>query len=217
MHPPLHKAEVARPFLFLGSEYGGWPLLLEESNDKTVIFSFGIGEDISFDIEAIQHFGCRVWGFDPTPRSQEWILAQNLPETFKFIPVGLSGSDGSEEFHEPAVDAHVSYSITPKFGYGAGVTLSMPVLRLDTLISCYNLPKPDVIKMDIEGFEYREISDILRSGARPIQFLIEFHHEVYESINTEDTRTTVDELRNSGYKIFFVSASGREYGFVWDP
>jgi hypothetical protein len=38
-----------------------------------VVFSFGVANDIRFDTGVIDHFGCTVHAFDPTPRWVEWI------------------------------------------------------------------------------------------------------------------------------------------------
>ena len=54
LRPPLHTAETELNYQVLGTEYGGWPLLVDETPPKALIYSFGIGEDISFDLEAIE-------------------------------------------------------------------------------------------------------------------------------------------------------------------
>ena len=48
------------------------------------IYSFGIGEDISFDTELIGLYSCIVHGFDPTPRSINWIHFNTTPNKFIF-------------------------------------------------------------------------------------------------------------------------------------
>jgi len=210
--PPLHGPDVARPFHFLGTEYGGWPLL-ESTPRGAVVYSFGIGEDISFDLGAIARFGCVVHGFDPTPKSVAWVRAQPLPEHFAFHPFGIAAEDGEAEFFAPAVDGYVSFSASPA-KYGAGGSVKAPVLRLETILFRFNHSPPDVLKMDIEGFEYSVIEDILASPIRPSQLLVEFHHGMYDGIGEDKTIRAVEALRAAGYRIFYVSEAGREYGFT---
>jgi hypothetical protein len=54
----------------IGTEYGGyfWTRPLETSS---VVYSFGIGEDFSFEIGLAARYGVTVHMFDPTPRSFE--------------------------------------------------------------------------------------------------------------------------------------------------
>lgn len=211
LRPPLHKPDIHARFLFLGTEYGGWPLL-ETTPRGAVVYSFGIGEDISFDLGAIERFGCVVHGFDPTPKSLAWLKEQALPEQFAFYPVGIAAEDGEAEFFAPAVEGFVSFSASPAV-QGAR-SIRAKVMRLETIIKKFNLPPPDILKMDIEGFEYDVIADILAGPVRPHQLLIEFHHGMYDGIGEDKTNNIVDALRYAGYNLFYVSYVGREYGFV---
>jgi len=213
--PPLHRPTIAREHIVLGSEYGGWPLVSDLVNSSATVFSFGIGEDITFDIAAIRKYGCKVYGFDPTPRSQHWIQAQNLPEAFVFFPVGIGAKDGDAEFFAPANAGHVSYSLTPRDTEAPSQRIFAPILRLETILDKYKLSPPDVLKMDIEGFEYAVLDDILAGSIRPSLILVEFHHGIYSSIEPAQTNNAVEALREAGYELFYVSPGGHEYGFVW--
>jgi hypothetical protein len=62
----------------LGSRYGGWDIVADRINDDSVIYSFGVGEDISFDLELIQNYGVVVHAFDPTPKSIQWVRGQGV-------------------------------------------------------------------------------------------------------------------------------------------
>ena len=66
-----HRIQVNCSRDFLGSEYGGYCMCPENIDRDCVVYSFGIGEDISFDLALIQRFGLSVYAFDPTPRSIE--------------------------------------------------------------------------------------------------------------------------------------------------
>lgn len=133
LRPPLHSVKIALPYVFLGTEYGGWPLLKATPNNA-LVYSFGIGEDISFDIAAIKEFGCIVHGFDPTPRSKIWIEKQPLPEKFIFHSIGIADHDGKEKFFPPKKSEHVSYSIQPAEGLNEDSIVVEDVARLQTII-----------------------------------------------------------------------------------
>ena len=213
IRPPLHSAEVLLNYHVLGTEYGGWPLLDDETPKGALIYSFGIGEDISFDLAAIERFDCTIHGFDPTPRSQAWVEQQTLPATFHFHLIGLGGTEGELEFFAPEKDEHVSFSAQPAPKSDLSRKITAPVKRLEQLVEIFGTT-PDVLKMDIEGFEYAVIDDILAGPQRPHQWLIEFHHRMY-GIANDRTEAAVEKLRQAGYQIFYVSESGHEYGFVY--
>ncbi|RVB80568.1 MULTISPECIES: FkbM family methyltransferase [unclassified Mesorhizobium] len=212
--PPMHEVDFRGQMIFLGNEYGGWPLLCDCVDKGSVIYSFGIGEDISFDRAVIERYGCRVFGFDPTPKSRAWLDMQNLPNEFVFHPIGIAAKDGEAEFFPPPVEGHVSFSVTPQRKGSHGSSVKAPVLRLESIMSQIGLPEPTILKMDIEGFEYDVISDILAGPVRPLQLLIEFHHGMYDGFGAERTMGAVDALRAAGYRLFYTSRTGREYAFV---
>lgn len=196
--PPLHAVEVSVDHMVLGSTYGGWPVVPDLTDRNSVVFSFGIGEDISFDLDIIEKFGCQVMGFDPRPKSRVWIESMSLPDQFRYFPVGISASDGEAEFFQPACKDHVSFSMTPSRD-NKGESVKAEVLQIQSIISRFDLQNPDILKMDIEGFEYEVIDNILQSPLRPKQFLIEFHHGIYANIDNSLTKKAVASLQTAGY------------------
>jgi hypothetical protein len=75
------------------------------------------------------------------------------------------------------------------------------------------IPKVDVIKLDIEGSEYDAIPDIVAASILPDQLLIEFHHPIHE-ISIVDTMSAVNLIRQTGYSLFAVSPAGQELSFL---
>lgn len=211
--PPLHKPEVVLDYTFLGTDYGGWPLLDRQTVGSPLVYAFGVGEDISFDLGAIHRFGARVMAFDPTPRCGVWISQQTLPAGFAFHPIGLADHDGEAQFFAPEKAVNVSFSSQPAKLSDPQLAVTAPVKRLETIVSELGGGAPDVVKMDIEGFEYGVLRDLAAGALRPGQLLIEFHHGMY-GIDNDRTREAVEDLRRIGYRLFYVSDSGHEYGFV---
>lgn len=213
LKPPIHGPDTRLPYDLYGEGYCYWPLLREITPDQALVYSFGVGEDISFDLAAIAAFDCKIHAFDPTPRSQSWMDMQDLPSQFSYHPIGIAAIDGLAEFFAPARPDHVSFSQAPDRSAVASGSITAEVMRLQSLIAHLGTRVPDVLKMDIEGFEYEVVDDIVDGDIMPAQFLVEFHHGMY-GIAEQRTRQAVEKLRAAGYALYFVAPSGREYGFV---
>ncbi len=212
-HKPLHAPEVRVKHVWLGSKYGSWPIAVDYVSQNPVVFSFGVGRDISFDELMIQRFGATIYAFDPTPNCLEWIRNQKIPQRFHFYPIGVAAVDGEAAFLPPSRKEYVSFSRAPTKDIPGVIKFS--AMSLDSLVKCLKGVKPTIIKMDIEGFEYEVINYLVDvSDLRPCQLLVEFHHDVIGSCGRADTLNAVSRLRSVGYKIFALSDTGREYGFI---
>ena len=68
---------------------------------------------------------------------------------------------------------------------------------------------------EIEGDhdEYEIIENILHHNILPQQILVEFHHR-FDGKTLKLTQDALKNLQNSGYKIFSISETGREVGFI---
>ena len=66
--------------LFLGERSGIWPILKSSiPNRKAIAYSFGLGNNISWELELINNFDVDVFAYDPTPSSVDWLKKQTLP------------------------------------------------------------------------------------------------------------------------------------------
>jgi hypothetical protein len=83
---------------WIGSRAGGaWVDLTRLSRDS-VVYSFGIANEISFDREIILRANCKVVGFDPDPRVAAWLKTTWVPPAFTFHPWGLAAQSGEHVF-----------------------------------------------------------------------------------------------------------------------
>lgn len=208
----LVSPEIHRPSQRFGSEYGGWNIISEGIDRNSVVYSFGVGEDASFDIALIEEYQLTVHAFDPTPRSIEWVKKQGFKENFVMHEYGISAQDGNVSFNPPENPAHVSHTLLPRPSTERKA-ISVPVKRLSTIMRELGHNHIHILKMDVEGAEYEVVGDIFRSSVRPDQILVEFHHR-FPGVGIPRTRRAIEELRSMGYKLFFVSESGEELCFA---
>jgi FkbM family methyltransferase len=195
----------------LGDPGGRWSIVPTSLGSDTMVFALGVGTEISFERDLIARYGVTVHAFDPTPIALEWARSRPLPERFLLHPFGVADFDGTASFAAPRKRKFASFSLVRREGVGPAV--EAPVHRLTTLMDMLHLPAPDVIKMDIEGAEYAVLSDLLESGLRPAQILVEFHHR-WREVGARRTRQALTLLQRTGYRIADVSENGMEYVFL---
>ena len=196
-----------------GNQYGGFFLNPSLINENAVVYSFGIGEDISFDKEIIDTHKCHVYGFDPTPKSINWCKKQDLPECFHFHDFGISQETGKTHFHLPNNKKHVSGSIIQHNNVSEENFVEVEMKSFKDILKMYNHDQIDVLKMDIEGSEYDVIEDVLKSGILIHQMAIELHERFFKN-GKDKSIQLVDLMKRHGFVIFAISKSFEEISFV---
>jgi FkbM family methyltransferase len=210
----LHEPTIpVKGLAELGSGYGKWALDTSILDKNSICYSVGVGEDITFDLALIERVGCKIFALDPTPIAGKWISAQKLPWEFNFHPIGLAASDAEMEFQVPAYEGWHSFSVTAEPDAEERGSIFCPVRRLSTLMNVLGHESIDVLKMDIEGFEYSVVPDIVKTGNLPKQWLVEFHHGIYQH-SVRETKEAVKRILQVGYQIAWISDLGREYAFI---
>ena len=198
---------------FYGSPYGGWALPEGVVNAGSIIYSFGIGEDVSFDLALIEATGCRVFGFDPTPKSLRWVEGNVREHKFVIRPWALGASDGELQLWLPKNPEHVSASCRPSEATSHDSFVAA-CRSLESVMRELDHAKVDVLKMDIEGAEYEVLRSLVNGAVldRIGHLLVEFHHWM-PSFRREDTLNAIGSLKGRGWVIQWVSESGHEVLF----
>ncbi|HLF34218.1 MAG TPA: FkbM family methyltransferase [Cyclobacteriaceae bacterium] len=209
----------------LGTEYGGWYIPINFLNDRSICYLAGAGTDISFDVAIIEKYGSNVYIFDPTPKAKKHVenlkynTRLNIPtqigsvensfyhlksadiDKIKFFDLGLWVEKGMIKFYKPRNPDHVSHSIlniqkTADF-------IELPVERLRNVMNDLKHDTIDLLKMDIEGAEYKVIQSILEDQIAVKVICIEFD-EITNPIDDHSTlriRKAIIDLKNAGFKI----------------
>lgn len=209
------RRDMSIPWKFLGSDYGGWRISPQHIGPRPLVYSFGIGHDISFDLLLIEGFNAVIHAFDPTPSSLDWLESKDIPMDFIIHRYGIAKINGELDFEKPDNANHVSLSAVTS-GSEHKDCLKLPVKRLRTIMRDLGHEHIDVMKMDIEGAEYDVIEDLIATDIRPVQLLVEFHHRK-PRIGVEKTLKSLASLKDVGYKIFAVSPTHQEVSFILNP
>jgi len=191
-----------------------WCVSANYLNKSSIVYSIGVGRDISFDRDIIKEYGAEVYAFDPTPIAIQWLKTQSLPNQFHFVPKGLASYDGEAFFalpknHNTSLSIIASGSVTDQDQVFKG-----EVCKLQTLMRILGHTHIDVLKIDIEGAEYDVINDIVDNAGNITQLLIEFHHRMKIGYDLHHTSDAIERLRSAGFRIFSVSPRGFEYSFI---
>ena len=208
----IERPEVSCATERFGSDYGGWEVAVEHIGAGSVVHSFGVGEDASFDTALIARFGLTIHAFDPTPRSIAWVAAQGFTHRFVMHAYGIAAFDGEVSFNPPENPEHVSHTLLDRPATRARA-ITVPVKRLRNIMPSLGHDRIDIIKMDVEGAEYDVIKDIEASDIRPRQVRVEFHHR-FPGVGVRKTRAAIARLRSMGSRLFSVSAGQEEFCFI---
>lgn len=212
---PLHECETRRH----GSSYGGWVVNPSQISPDSVVYSFGLGEDVTFDVEMVETYGVEVHGFEPDPLALEWLGRQDLPAGVHAHPYGLAASDGEATLHpvRPSTARQLSGGRTLSTEIGPPAEEHekhvAQVRRLGSIMRELGHDHVDVLKIDIEGLEYEVLDDMLAGGIHPKQLLVEFHQSL-KGIPATRTVQSIRKLRAAGYRPFFVSPRCAEISFL---
>jgi FkbM family methyltransferase len=203
-----------------GSSYGGWVVNPELIRADSVVYSFGLGEDVTFDLALIETYGVEVHGFEPDPRTLEWLGAQTLPPSFHVHAFALADHDGRASLFPQRPSAPdgtplASRTLLSDFRPDAPEREieNVAVHRLRTVMSMLGHERVDVLKMDIEGAEYTVIDDLLASAVPVGQLLVEFHHRL-RTLSTAQTRRAIRKLAAHGFRPFAVSSRRTEFSLL---
>ena len=172
---------------------GKWVSDPRSLNPGAVVYSFGAGNDISFDSDSAGLFGCEVHCFDPTP-SVERSFADSRPGQpvgkgrFWYHPVGL----GPVSLDPEKADDLVLEDRKCK------------VKHLSEIAAELGHAHVDILKIDIEGGEMAALTEILSTGMLTKlavkQLLVEFH--LWDDKHWSSFVHIISQLRKQGYLIF---------------
>lgn len=229
---PRISVRKGLPLRRLGTDYGGWTFVNSQSLHGSTILSCGLGEDASFDVNFIHEYSASVIVVDPTPRAIDhyFSMARNFgsppltasrsnhgcldpasydltnidEQSLQLVPFAVASQSGMVKFFAPPNPSHVSYSLINFQNNYATTTefIEVEAVTLSSLVS--KVGDVRLIKLDIEGAEAEVIPELLRSGARPSQILVEFDEMNRPSRRSRSRAEATDScLRENGYECVF--------------
>lgn len=200
------------PLLALGDESTGcqWTFCPTGLSAGSIIYSGGVGRDVTFDHALADHFGCHIWLFDPSPTGLETMgLPANQRAEFHFVPVGISARDETLHLAPPTNPEEGSWFAAPS---SSGNLVSVECLSLATLMQRHGHDHIDLLKLDIEGPEYVVIDDLLDRKLDIRQICVEYHHGMLPGFTRSQTIKSLLRLLKNGYRL--IHKVGNNHTFV---
>ncbi|CAI5508477.1 unnamed protein product, partial [Closterium sp. Naga37s-1] len=129
--------------------YGAWTLCTNHLRPGGIVYSFGIGGDVTFDNEMVNR------GYKE----------RDQPSTFQFCQVGIGAVDGIITFFSPknprlkSMTAVKHEELSKRY---ESQGMPAPVMRLPTFMCTNGHGFIDVLKIDVEGVEFDICDEWLR-------------------------------------------------------
>lgn len=173
----------------------------------SVVYSAGIGGNMTFEHQLANIYDCEVFAFDPSPQGKETAAkAENMHAHIHFYPRGIAGEDKELLFDAPTQDTWGCYTLPDENTNevsGEVETESgkerFPCRSISSLMKEFWHKKIDLLKMDIEWFEYEVLEDIFSHGLDIKQICLEFH-DFFDHIPYEKTAHALRMLAENGYE-----------------
>ncbi len=156
--------------------------------------------------------GGRVHAFEPNPANVQLLLRSVERNAFGNVTVhrcAVSDREGTLGYSADDSNGHVT--MDP----GANGLLAVRAVRLDDEL--HDLPRLDVVKMDIEGSEAKALAGMreLMRRHRPTLF-VEFSPGALREVGGSEPREMLADLRAVGHEVLIVHRDGALEGPVMD-
>jgi len=210
-----------------GTNYGGWSLPVEaELGPTSVIYSAGVGEDISFDLLLQETYGCEIVLIDPTERAKthykeirtfydtrkpyftgdiqlDYVrtIGNAKPDFSKFTYVqkGLWHVPDTLKFYKPVNPKYVSHTLIGKM-YSDDYVMA-EVDTVGNIMKELGHSKIDLLKLDIEGAELTVLDNIISQQIYPRYLCVEFDLLLKGQDSAQMTRNILRILDLKGYAL----------------
>jgi FkbM family methyltransferase len=172
-----------------------WTIVTGGLHADAAIYSGGVGEDITFEQELIRRYGVKIHIFDPSPVAAQTIERANNNHLL-FQPVGLAASDAANFSVGGGLGSSTWLKVAEKAGEGEGLACTSLLQEMKK----NRHEAIDLLKIDIEGFEYEVLESCLSQEIPIKQICVEFH-DFFPDIPKARTSGMIRMLRSHGFEL----------------
>lgn len=210
----------------LGTEYGGW--VVPKDMQLDVVYSGGVGEDISFDIKLQTKYDCNIILIDPTQKAKKHFeeckryfddktfrftggiqkdyyscIENETPnlDKFTYVEEGLWNEKDTLKFYRQENEKYVSQSLVSNM-FGKNYDI-VPVNTIKNIMDRYGHNRIDLLKIDIEGAEIEVLDKMLDDDIHPKCICVEFDLFLKGKDTSNETQRIINRLHTVGYTRFY--------------
>jgi FkbM family methyltransferase len=187
------------PTVLVGSR-DQWALPVGALNSDSFIVSAGVGTSITFEEDLASMFRARIILLDPSPTGVQTMKNEARDDLIEFSPRGLAKRSGNVSFGLPDRPEEGSF----KKGVGSD-GLTFICVSLPDLLKENKKSKIDLLKIDVEGFEYEIIASMIENNIQVDIVCVEIHHNRVIGIDETiaDAVKLILRLCRNGYVIIY--------------
>lgn len=212
----VEKNVTSDKLIMCGNEqYGGYTIY-ECLDENSIVYSCGIGEDVSFDMDIIKRYGCKVFAFDPTPMAKKYIESNIKNEKFVFLPYAIAASDKEIKFHIYKKGVGNSDGSGSEFEQSKKIeenTIYVQGKTINSIMRELGHDHVDLLKLDIEGSEYDILPELVELDIK--QMVVEFHGRFFD--DAKNKNELIKKVMEQGKYIVVhnnLKASSQETTFI---
>lgn len=195
----LRKGQKVKP-------YGNYFLYAPALSGSSVVYSFGIANDLRFDTAVNNKLGVKIYCYDPTPQSVSYMEKFKDDPRFQFTPKGLFDKAGTFRLYQSSNEKKINSSLFDIHGENKFVDVQCDTLQQFMRENGHN--HIDVLKMDIEGAAIPVMHQMLDQGIKPGQIAVEL--EIFRIGSVLPMLWKIAKLvrryKKSGYAVFHFHA-----------
>jgi FkbM family methyltransferase len=228
-----------------GTQYGNWAVLpIEKINESTVFYSFGAGEDISYEVILSGKKNPEVHIFDPTPRAIEhykfcvnllqnkifpsynprhgggdpnynFMIRHSMANMKKIIFHSYGIYDKDSEMHFFHPKIEEHVSLSIHNLQNSNNSIKLKTKKIDTIMNTLGHNKVDIIKMNIEGAELESLLYMFKeTEIRPHCMAIKLECLLRKDSETLKKISDLNNYMDRHYSLYYRDISSYNYTYV---
>ena len=151
----------------LGTIAAGWMVPAYALNKGSVCYCAGVGYDLSFELELIRRFWCRVFGFDPSPRAKGFVARIGAEAVgYDFHRMALGDRDEIRKFSNAGDTTYIGIPATNDV-LRTEKHYETPCRRVATVMNEWGHGSLALLKLDLDSGTHAVVNKMLDDGIRP--------------------------------------------------
>jgi FkbM family methyltransferase len=206
------------------SVYGAWTFCESALSPDPVVVSFGIGENMDWEIAMVKDYGATVYAHDPTPKAVEFVKKKQgqlnflKSPMFVFTEVGLGAFDQDNvTMNLPSNPNFVSGRVGSK-EKDSTRSVQIRLLSMESTLKLHGLQGKliDIVKWDVEGVEFDVLDSLLNDteSTIPAKLLLLEWHARFESDGQSKQKDATEKLERVGFVKMHTSRNNEEEVFL---